>query len=68
MSHSRSSLQLTLLYLVLAILWVFFSDRLVIALHLPVAQAEVLIQLKKLIFVLFNGVLLYLMSGTGARR
>ncbi|HLD68006.1 MAG TPA: GGDEF domain-containing protein, partial [Pseudomonas sp.] len=68
MSHPHRALSLTLVYLVVASLWVFSSDRLLGGLDLPLAQLEHLQLFKGLAFVLFSSALLYLVLHTHQRR
>lgn len=67
-SPRHRALSLTLVYLVVASLWVFSSDRVLVALELPLGQIEHLQLFKGLAFVLFSSALLYLVLRTHQRR
>ena len=60
MSIRQGAMRLTLSYMLVAGLWVLLSDRLLVALDLPLDQFEHLQLFKGLGFVLLSSVLLYL--------
>ncbi|SHL29678.1 putative bifunctional diguanylate cyclase/phosphodiesterase [Phytopseudomonas punonensis] len=60
MNTRQGALRLTLNYLLVAGLWIVFSDKLVAALELTARQTEQVQVWKGLVFVLLTGALLYL--------
>jgi diguanylate cyclase (GGDEF)-like protein/PAS domain S-box-containing protein len=68
MSLHQGAVRLTLIYLLAAGLWIFFSDALLSSLHLPTELAEKLQLLKGLGFVLLSSALLYLVLRSGLRQ
>ncbi|WP_172150701.1 putative bifunctional diguanylate cyclase/phosphodiesterase [Pseudomonas tumuqii] len=68
MSLHQGAVRLSLIYLLAAGLWVFFSDSLLAGLHLPAERAEQVQLLKGLCFVLLSSVLLYLILCSHLRQ
>jgi diguanylate cyclase (GGDEF)-like protein/PAS domain S-box-containing protein len=68
MSLYQGAVRLTLIYLLAAGLWVFFSDSLLAGLHLSAERAEQVQLLKGLGFVLLSGLLLYLVLCSHLRQ
>src|SRR3990167_5660995 len=68
MSLHQGAVRLTLVYLLAAGLWIFFSDALLVGLHLPAERADQVQLLKGLCFVLLSSVLLYLILCSHLRQ
>src|SRR3990167_8451605 len=68
MNLHHGAVRLSLIYLLAAGLWVFFSDSLLAWLHMPAERAEQVQLLKGLCFVLLSSVLLYLILCSHLRQ